>query len=134
MESAKVLKEEEEEEDSDLLYAMQLASSIVLPMVLQSAMELGVFQIIAAKAGPGGFMSSDEIASHLPTNNNPDASLMLDRILSLLATYSILNCSSTPQTLYSLAPVSKYFTVNEDSDGVSLSSYFALNKLFMESW
>ncbi|KAL5737155.1 hypothetical protein ACOSQ2_031943 [Xanthoceras sorbifolium] len=130
------------EEAANYLFAMQLASGSVLPMVLKSAIELDLLEIIA-KAGPGAFMSPKEIASHLPTKN-PDAPLMLDRILRLLASYSILTCSlrysSLPaddgkvERLYGLAPVCKYFTKNED--GVSLSALVLLreDRVFINNW
>ncbi|KAL5738838.1 hypothetical protein ACOSP7_031599 [Xanthoceras sorbifolium] len=132
------------EEAANYLFAMQLASGSVLPMVLKSAIELDLLEIIA-KAGPGAFMSPKEIASQLPTNN-PDAPLMLDRILRLLASYSILTCSlrqnSLPgegddgkvERLYGLAPVCKYFTKNED--GVSLSALALLreDRVCIDNW
>ncbi|CAN1161906.1 Caffeic acid 3-O-methyltransferase [Linum perenne] len=70
---------------------MQLASASVLPMVLKSALELDLLEIIS-KAGPGSYLSPSEIASHLPTNN-PEAPVVLDRICRLLASYSVLTCS-----------------------------------------
>ncbi|KAH7543717.1 hypothetical protein JRO89_XS15G0004700 [Xanthoceras sorbifolium] len=139
MDSAQV---SDNEEAANYLFAMQLASGSVLPMVLKSAIELDLLEIIA-KAGPGAFMSPKEIASHLPTKN-PDAPLMLDRILRLLASYSILTCSlrysSLPaddgkvERLYGLAPVCKYFTKNED--GVSLSALVLLreDRVFINNW
>ncbi|XP_057511709.1 caffeic acid 3-O-methyltransferase-like [Actinidia eriantha] len=71
-------------------------------------------------------LSSSEIASQLHSNN-PQAPIVLDRILCLLASHSILNCSNIVtrhngqhvNRLYGLAPVSKYFIPNQD--GVSLA-------------
>ncbi|KAK1551305.1 hypothetical protein Q3G72_033641 [Acer saccharum] len=66
---------------------------------------------------------------------------MLDCILRLLASYSILTCSlrSLPddkkfERLYALSPVCKFLIKNQD--GVSLSDVFLLNqdKVLMESW
>ena len=120
------------------LFAMQLTSASVLPMVLKSAIELGLLEVIA-KAGPGAFMSPKHIASQLPAKN-PDAHIMLDRILRLLASYSVFNCTlhTLPgggvERLYGPAPVCKFLTKNED--GVSLSDLCLMNqdKIFMESW
>ncbi|XP_061364041.1 caffeic acid 3-O-methyltransferase [Gastrolobium bilobum] len=120
------------------LFAMQLASASVLPMILKSAIELDLLEIIA-KAGPGVHLSPNDIASQLPTNN-PDAPIMLDRILRLLACYNILTHSlrtlqdGKVERLYGLAPVAKYLVKNED--GVSLSSLNLMNqdKILMESW
>ncbi|XWS61429.1 hypothetical protein CRYUN_Cryun07bG0124900 [Craigia yunnanensis] len=120
------------------LFAMQLISASVLPMVLKSAIELDLLEIMA-KAGPGAFLSPKEVASQLPAKN-PDALVMLDRILRLLASYSILTCSlrtlpdGKMERLYGLAPVCKFLTKNED--GVTLSALSLMNqdKVLMESW
>jgi len=120
------------------LFAMQLASASVLPMILKSALELDLLEIIA-KAGPGAQISPIEIASQLPTTN-PDAPVMLDRMLRLLACYNILTCSvrtlqdGKVQRLYGLATVAKYLVKNED--GVSISALNLMNqdKVLMESW
>ncbi|CAH8387967.1 unnamed protein product [Eruca vesicaria subsp. sativa] len=72
---------------------MQLSSASVLPMVLKAAIELDLLEIMAKNddfSGPQ--MSPSKLASHLPTKN-PDAHVMLDRILRLLASHSILTCS-----------------------------------------
>ena len=120
------------------LFAMQLASASVLPMVLKSALELDLLEIIA-KAGPGVHLSPSDIASRLPTHN-PDAPVLLDRILRLLACYNILSFSlrtlphGKVERLYGLAPVAKYLVRNED--GVSIAALNLMNqdKILMESW
>ncbi|KAL3570449.1 hypothetical protein D5086_027698 [Populus alba] len=124
--------------DEEANFAMQLISSSVLPMVLKTAIELDLLEIMA-KAGPGALLSPSDIASHLPTKN-PDAPVMLDRILRLLASYSILVCSlrdlpdGKVERLYGLASVCKFLTKNED--GVSVNPLCLMNqdKFLMESW
>jgi caffeic acid 3-O-methyltransferase len=120
------------------LFAMQLASASVLPMILKSAIELDLLEIMA-KAGAGAYLSPSEIASQLPTTN-PDAPVMLDRILRLLASYSVLTYSlrtlpdGKVERLYGLGPVCKFLTKNED--GVSIAALNLMNqdKVLMESW
>ncbi|CAN6555591.1 unnamed protein product [Malus baccata var. baccata] len=130
------------EEEENFGCAMQLVFSSVLSMSMQSAIELGVFDIIA-KAGPGAKLSSSEIAAHIGSGTrNSEAPIMLDRILRLLASYFILSCSvvankedgSDSQRLYSLGPVSNHFVTNED--GVSLGPMMALiqDKVSLDSW
>ena len=128
-----------QEEEESFSYAMQLALSSVLPMSLQSAIELGLFDIMA-KAGEGAKLSPTEIASQMMAKN-PDSPLMLDRILRLLATHSLLNCfveagddHGSFQRLYSLTPVSKFFVTNKD--GVSLGPFMELaqDKVYLDSW
>nr|WMY23413.1 COMT protein [Stephania japonica] len=126
------------EDDEDFLFAMQLIGGSVLPMVLQTASELQVFEIIA-KAGPGAYLSPKEIASQLPTRN-PKSPVMLDRMLRLLTSYSVLasmvetNGNGEAERMYGLAPVCKYLVSNQD--GVSLSPLMFLiqDKTFMGSY
>ncbi|TQD94519.1 hypothetical protein C1H46_019764 [Malus baccata] len=73
------------------LFAMQLATGSILHMLLQAAIELDLLEIMA-KAGPGAFVSPADLSSQLPTKN-PDAPVMLDRMLRVLASYSILTYS-----------------------------------------
>lgn len=127
--------------ESDSEYAMQLVSTSLVPMVLKAAIELGVLEIIH-RAGPGALLSPSEIASQLPSHNNPNAPLVLDRMLRLLSAHSILTCSiSTHQVdhvevlrLYGLAPVAKYFI--RDQDGASLATLlnFCHDKVNTYSW
>ncbi|KAK6155461.1 hypothetical protein DH2020_009709 [Rehmannia glutinosa] len=125
-------------EEEACLFAMQLASASVLPMVLKSAIELDLLELIK-KAGSGAFVSPTELAAQLHTTN-PEAPIMLDRILRLLASYSVLNCSlkTLPdggvERLYGLAPVCKFLTKNDD--GVSMAALLLMNqdKVLMESW
>lgn len=73
-------------------------------------------------------------------HTNPDAPTMLDRILRLLASYSILTCSPSNdkdghvERLYGLAPVCKFLVKNQDN--VSIAPLVLLNqdKVLMESW
>ena len=118
-----------EEEEESFCYAMQLVGSSALSMSLQSAIELGVFDIIA-REGPGAKLSSSEIAAKIGTKNS-EAPMMMDRILRLLTSHSVLHCSlvaanedenggSDFQRVYSLGPVSKYFV--NDVEGASIVS------------
>ncbi|KAI4335092.1 hypothetical protein L6164_013771 [Bauhinia variegata] len=128
------------EEEESYSYAMQLARSIALPMVLKTAVELKVFDIIA-KSGPEAKLSAVDIAAQI-TSKNPEAASMLDRILRLLATHSVLHCSLVEKQqhvrsfhrVYSLNSVSKYFVL--DDDGMSLGNYVAMvqDKAVSDSW
>ncbi|KAJ4979063.1 hypothetical protein NE237_009843 [Protea cynaroides] len=130
-------KEEQEEEEA-CIYAVQLATFSCLPMMLNTAIELGLLEIIA-KAGAGVQLSPSEITLHLPTHN-ANASVMVDRTLRLLASYSILTCSQRTldnghiERLYGLAPVSKFFVKNQY--GVSIAPMVLLNqdKVSFEHW
>ncbi|XP_077248351.1 caffeic acid 3-O-methyltransferase-like [Tasmannia lanceolata] len=130
--------EEAQEEEEPFMYAMQLTSASVLPMALKAAIELEVLEIIA-KAGSGAKLSPSQIVSQLPTQN-PDAPCMLDRILRLLASYSILTCSVVThengklQRLYGLAPVCKFLVQNQEAGSVGPLLLMNHDKVFMETW
>ncbi|RWR86531.1 caffeic acid 3-O-methyltransferase 1 [Cinnamomum micranthum f. kanehirae] len=128
----------QEEEEEDCMFAMKLASAAVVPMTLKAAIDLDLLEIMA-RAGPGAHLSTAQIASQLPTHN-PDATTMLDRMLRVLASHSILTCSfvtredGSTERLYGLAPVCKFLTRN--GDGVSIAPLVVLihDKVFMETW
>ncbi|GKC00887.1 caffeic acid 3-O-methyltransferase [Tanacetum coccineum] len=82
----------EANQDESFLFAMQLATASVLPMVVKTAIELDLLETIA-KAGPGGLLSASELVAQLPNVSNPEAPVMLDRICSLLASHSVLTCT-----------------------------------------
>ncbi|XP_044476164.1 caffeic acid 3-O-methyltransferase-like [Mangifera indica] len=113
----------QEKEDEEVgKQAIRLANAAILPMVMNSAMELNLIDIISTSRD-GSFLSPSDIASRLPTNN-PDAPVLLDRMLRLLASYDILKCSvrtgenGEVERLFSAAPICKFFVKNEDGGSV----------------
>ena len=127
-----------DEDEEACTYALHLAIGSVLPMALKAAIELELLEIIVS-AGPGAMLGPADIAAKLPTAN-PQAAVMVDRILRLLAAYSVVSCTveagddGRPSHKYGAARVCKYLTKNED--GVSLESMSLMNqdKVLMESW
>ena len=105
-------------------------------MALNAAVELKLFEIIA-KASPDAFLSPSEIASELLTQN-PDAPYMLDRMLRLLVSYSLLTCSTRTcedgrvERLYGVSPAGKFYVQNEDGGSVDSISAFALHRATVE--
>ncbi|ESW15658.1 hypothetical protein PHAVU_007G091000 [Phaseolus vulgaris] len=102
-------------EDGASISAMLLSTTVVYPAVLNAAIELNLFEIIAKATTPhGSFMSSHEIASELP-NQHPDLPNRLDRLLRLLASYSLLTSSTrttqhgATEIVYGLSQVGQYF-------------------------
>ncbi|KAM4131108.1 hypothetical protein ACJW30_01G153000 [Castanea mollissima] len=116
------------EEDEACLQAMLFSSTQLFPWVLNAAIELNLFGIIA-EAGPAACMTPSEIASQLPTHDS-DAPSRLDRMLRLLASHSVLTCSIVTledgkiERLYGLTPACHFFLRKED--GCSLVSFSAL--------
>ncbi|GMH00267.1 hypothetical protein Nepgr_002106 [Nepenthes gracilis] len=118
----------EDEEEMAGVYALHLSLVYTVPPVLKAAIDLNLLDIIA-EAGHGKFLSAAEIAAKLPTQN-PDAASMIDRMLRLLASYSLLRCSSRQtecgkaERLFGIAPAGKFF-VKSQEDG-SLASLIPL--------
>ncbi|KAJ8748523.1 hypothetical protein K2173_003422 [Erythroxylum novogranatense] len=71
---------------------------------------IGYAMQLALGSGLDAKLSASDIAAKISTQN-PDASLMLDRILRLLASHQVLGCTSVDglTRFYSLTPVAKYF-------------------------
>jgi caffeic acid 3-O-methyltransferase / acetylserotonin O-methyltransferase len=126
------------EEDDHSSYALQLVFSGALPMVLNTVIKLNVFEIIA-KAGPGAQLSPFQIVTQMPSEN-PEAPVMLDRMLRMLAAYSVFTSSvvdsshGSGQRVYGLGPASKYFVKNEN--GASLGPLLDLlqDKVLNDMW
>ncbi|KAL8167002.1 hypothetical protein V2J09_008501 [Rumex salicifolius] len=118
------------------LQAELLANSIVLPMALQAAIELGLLEIIAG-AGSDAALTAAEVAGKLPAERNPKAAEMVERILRLLATFSIVSCSvagGETRKVYGLTAVGRYLV--KDEDGFSLAPLLRMvtDKVLLESW
>jgi hypothetical protein len=136
----KMEKEEAKQvtDEEAFLFAMELVGASAVPMVLKSALDIGIIEIIA-KVGPNAYRSSSNIASQIPSIKNKDAPSMLDRLLRLLASYKILTCSidqHQDQRLYGLHPFAKYFVNNSDQGGVSMISSFLMHhdKVLQDLW
>ncbi|XP_071909696.1 cathecol O-methyltransferase 1-like [Coffea arabica] len=137
----------EEGEKDNFSYAMQLVTSASMTMVLYTAVKLNLFEIIA-KAGPGAKLSPSEIASQLPVTNNPDAASMLDRMLRLLSSYSLLTCDVVEVAggraggetdvgyvrVYGLSPVAEYFVPDEEGNSVAPAMELLQDKVLIDSW
>lgn len=128
-------EEKQVEEDARLL-ARRLSNAAAFPMVLKAALELGVIDTIAT-AGVGLWLSPSEIALRLSTKpRNPQAPVLLDRMLRLLASYSVLKfrtvvIEDNGQTkqmgnVYAAEPVCKFLLSNVGGSG-SFASLIMLN-------
>ncbi|KAK7407780.1 hypothetical protein VNO78_09858 [Psophocarpus tetragonolobus] len=119
-------EKKKENEDDAYLCAVLLCFSRVLPAVLNAAVDINLFDIIAkAKSSCDSSLSASEIASLLP-NQHPQLANRLERMLPLLASYSLFDCSirtnedGKRERVYSLSPVGQYFAFDKD-DGSSLA-------------
>ncbi|KAK7343821.1 hypothetical protein VNO77_12866 [Canavalia gladiata] len=119
-------------EDEACLHAMLLCTSQIFPSVLNAAIELNLFEIIAKATSQGvASMSASEIASKFP-NQHLDLPNRIERMLRLLASYSLLTCftrtieNATTETTYALSPAGKYF-VSHETRGCAASFTTFLN-------
>ncbi|XVF82475.1 hypothetical protein PTKIN_Ptkin16aG0051600 [Pterospermum kingtungense] len=122
-------------------YALCLRTSGFFPFVLDAAVQLGLFDILA-KAGPQAPLSSYQIAYQLHANN-PEAPSHVDRMLRLLACYGLVSCVSRNldgdngdgnykvERLYGLALPGKAFVRVENGGALAA---FTMDKVKMEVW
>ncbi|KAI4389156.1 hypothetical protein MLD38_001412 [Melastoma candidum] len=123
-----------DDEEEAIVRASILTSFFMVPMVLNATIELGVLDIIHRASVDGG-ISAAGIASSI-SHRNPGAALVLDRMMRLLASHSILTCSScttlddnrrmTTEKLYRLAPIGKLFT--KDAEGGSMAGFLTFSQ------
>nr|QWJ73389.1 indole glucosinolate O-methyltransferase 5 [Isatis tinctoria] len=125
------------------LRAVRLANYITFPMVFKAAIELGVIDALysAARAdvdGPGSFLRPSEIATRLPTPpSNPEAPALLDRMLRLLASYSMVKCQVVDgERVFKAEPICKYFLRYNIEEMGTLASQFILelDSVFLNTW
>ncbi|KAL9857195.1 putative O-methyltransferase COMT-type, S-adenosyl-L-methionine-dependent methyltransferase [Arabidopsis thaliana] len=131
------------DDDNELgLMAVRLANAAAFPMVLKAALELGVFDTLYAEASRSdSFLSPSEIASKLPTTpRNPEAPVLLDRMLRLLASYSVVKCGKVSEgkgeRVYRAEPICRFFLKDNIQDIGSLASQVIVNfdSVFLNTW
>jgi isoliquiritigenin 2'-O-methyltransferase len=129
---------EVEEDDDACLSAMLLCCGpMIYTSVLKSAIELNLFDIIS-KASPQG-VSASYVASQLQTTQHPQLPRRLDRMLCLLASHSLLICSTRTneegviERFYELSLVGKYFVNDEKNGSVALFSTFMSHQKLVDA-
>lgn len=131
---------EEVAEQEACLFAMSIATWAVPFHVVKAIMDLNVFEIIK-RSGPTAQLSAAEIAAQLATPN-PDAASVLDRMLRLLAAFSVVSSSLRPlsdggggsERVYGLAPVCKYLIKNEDGASIASVSFVSHDRVLTQVW
>ncbi|XP_010432829.1 PREDICTED: indole glucosinolate O-methyltransferase 4 [Camelina sativa] len=143
------LTKEQEQVAEEMMMGMQasrILNSLAFPMVFKAALELGVLDTIVA-AGDDVWLSASEIAIALPTKpTNPEAPMLLDRMLRLLASHSILKCRIVEsgendrirktQRVYAAKPVCTWFVKRGKNSSGSLMPLFMLlqSQVFFKTW
>ncbi|CAI8591867.1 unnamed protein product [Vicia faba] len=123
-------------DDSDTLLAMVLGANMVFPAVLNAAIELNLFEIIA-KESNDGFTSAIEIASKLQAQHS-DLPNRLERMLCMRASYSLLSVSTrTNDNGSNEAIIDPEIDLFKKVNGISKYEYFGkdqqINRLFNKS-
>ncbi|XP_057443286.1 isoliquiritigenin 2'-O-methyltransferase-like [Lotus japonicus] len=102
--------------------ALSLCFSRIFPAILNAAVDLNLFDIIAkAQKSSGSSLSAAEIASHLPFQHS-ELAIRLERTLPVLASFSLLTCSirttegGNRERVYAILPVGKYF-ISDNNEG-----------------
>ncbi|KAK9067527.1 hypothetical protein SSX86_011638 [Deinandra increscens subsp. villosa] len=125
------------EEDEGLLRVNEINGGIVLPMVIKTAIELDLFEIMAKI--PGGQFSCFDLASSLPRQNQETLGL-LERILRFLASYEVLTLTivkdehGDSKTLYGMTAVSKHYVRNQDGTSHASSLLLIYDKVYVDCW
>nr|UQE90682.1 O-methyltransferase 1 [Dendrobium officinale] len=121
-------------------HALKIGSMAVLPMTLTTAIELGLFKLLSA-AGPGAQLSAEEFAAKLINDSTSDyTALKLERILRLLASYSVLTWSTETDShgrtvhRFGASPVCKFLAPNEDGVSLAALGLMSTDRVAIESW
>lgn len=137
--------EQEVDEKTVSLQAESIVNTMAFPMVFKAALELGVIDTVAA-ADNGAWLSPFEISRNPPTKPaNPEAPELLDRMLRLLVSHSILKCrvieskengrTGKMERVYAAEPVCKYFLKDSDGSGSLVSLFMLLQSdVFFKTW
>lgn len=108
-------------DDSEWLSVLRYSTLVSIPVALEAASKLKVFDILAKHSK----LSAHEIIELIPAASNPEAAALLDRVLCLLSSealpsHAFLSSSWEADTTtnkkvrrYALLPDSKYFLTNE---------------------
>nr|BAO79383.1 hypothetical plant O-methyltransferase [Anthriscus sylvestris] len=117
------------------LKAMAIVSAPTVQGVLTTLCELKVFDIMMQKVGLDGYLTPNEIATNLAAKN-PDASNMLDRMLCLLASHSIIKCKSEKDLTrsFGLTSISKYYVQDQNEHSLAPAHLFTYHKAVQLSW
>jgi caffeic acid 3-O-methyltransferase len=119
--------------DEAFANAMQMPFTFIVSSVFNTAIELGLLDIISKNKE----ISPSELATHLPTKNK-NAAAMLDNMLRLLTTHSILNCrlneskdgNGEPELLYKLSSTGELYVEDvQQGRPYSLTSYFLFSHI-----
>ncbi|KAJ1424902.1 Winged helix-like DNA-binding domain superfamily [Sesbania bispinosa] len=127
--------------DGAHLSAMLLSTNLVYSSVLNAAIELNLFDIIAKATPPGSFISSSQIASKMPLQHqHKDLPNRLDRMLRMLASYNILTFATrttqngTTERVYGLSQVGKHFVPDPNKGNMASFVSYLSQPALLQVW
>ncbi|XP_021987227.1 caffeic acid 3-O-methyltransferase [Helianthus annuus] len=132
MDSYKMIEEEE-----GLLRVNQINGGIVLPMVIKTAIELDLFEIMAKT--PGSNFSCFDLASSLPKQTHETPAL-IERILRFLASHSVLTSTvvkdehGDSRNLYGMTAMSNNYVRKQDGTSHASSVLLLYDKVLVDCW
>ncbi|KAI3737663.1 hypothetical protein L2E82_27673 [Cichorium intybus] len=127
------------DKEEELLRVMQMVAGTILPMVMKTAIELDLFEIMVKVTNSSGQFTSSDIVSCLPTQN-PQTPIIIERILRYLASKSILTSklftdeNGDTKKLYAMTSICKYFVNNEEGGSFANFFLFQNDKVVTDSW
>ncbi|XP_010430401.1 PREDICTED: indole glucosinolate O-methyltransferase 4 [Camelina sativa] len=145
LKSSLIKEEQQLDKETVSLQAEKILYTMGFPMVFKTALELGVIDTIAA-VDEGVWLSSTEIALRLPTKpTNPQAPVLLDRVLALLVSHSILKCrmvetgkngqTGKTERVYAAEPVCMFFSNRGGGSGSLASLVMVANsEVYFKTW
>ncbi|XP_076960897.1 caffeic acid 3-O-methyltransferase-like [Bidens hawaiensis] len=125
------------EEEEGLFRVHQINERIVLPMVIKTAIELDLFEIMAKT--PGARFSCFDLASNLP-KRTPETPALIERILRFLASYSVLTSTvvkdgqGDSKNLYGMTAMSKNYVRRQDGTSHASSLLLTYDKVLIDCW
>lgn len=125
-------------DEEGFLFAMQLTFIADVPRILRATIQLGLLEVISEAGRP---VTAAEIVAHIPAKDPAGAAAMVDRMLSLLASYNIVSCSlsdlpsgKAAERLYGLSPACKFLMKNKDGASLVPLIYLNCENAIIQSW
>ncbi|KAJ0578139.1 putative caffeate O-methyltransferase [Helianthus annuus] len=125
------------EEEEGLLRVNQITMGMLLPMVIKTAIELNIFEIMAKT--PGGNFSSLDLASSLPRQTQ-ETPLLIERILRFLASHSVVTSTvvedehGDSKNLYGMTALSYNYVRRQEGTSHASSLLFIYDKVLVNCW
>ncbi|KAL9251045.1 Caffeic acid 3-O-methyltransferase-like protein [Drosera capensis] len=129
------------EGDEAGIYASHVALSFTVLPILKAAIELNLLDIIAAE-GPK-FLSAAEVAAKLKSMNT-EAATIIDRMLRLLASHSLLQSfprkgkdgddQDVVERVYGIAPAGRFFVKSQDDGSLATILLLGCHPVTWEVW